>query len=140
MIESDYRNAISIDEKNLVKIGRLMTYYLAGSDVRALPNNKMMWAYLNTITHRRNGIKTGTTYNVIIEVEGAKRNHTVSVPNETTADNMLQKIGAMFPWAVLGYSDELKDLFNKNRDQFLALCYNTCEHVAVEPGFEDITR
>lgn len=136
-IESDYRTAASLHNKSLIKVGRLMTYYTAGSDIRAIPNNKMVWAYMNTITHRTNGIKTGTTYNVNIEVDGSKKSHVISMPNEATALAMLEKLNTMFPWVVVGFSDQLKTMYNKNRDEFLALRYNTCEHVAVEPGFEN---
>ncbi len=132
-IESDYASAESFDKKGETKMGRLMTYYTTGAETRALPNSKIMWTYQSTITHRTNGIKTGTTYNVILFLDGYKKEITLSVPDEATAQKMLQKMGSIFPWVVVGYSDELKKLFNKNRDQFLQLRYNTCEHVAIEP-------
>lgn len=137
-IESDYNNAASFTKKDDFKIGRLMTYYgLNSANPRAIPNNKLMWAYQNTTTHRTNGIKTGTTYSVMCFVEGAKNAYTISVPNEATAQDVLKKMNQMFPWVVVGYSDDLKKVFNKDRAQFLALRYNTVDHVAVEPGFED---
>lgn len=137
VIESDYERAVSYTKKGEIKIGLLMTYYIVGSTVRAIPNNKILWVYQNTITHRRNGIKTGTTYNVIIMVDGQKNGHTISVPNESTAQSMLEKYCTMCPWVIVGYSDQLKRLYNKDRSQFMELRYNTCEHIAVEPGFEE---
>lgn len=139
-IESDFARATSMTKNGSIKIGSLMTYYESGSCVRAIPNNKIMWAYQNTVTHRTNGIKTGTTYNVMIYAETRKTDICLSVPNEATAQEMLQKMSNMFPWIVIGYSDQLKKMFNKDRAQFLNLRYNTCEHVAVEPGFEDFAN
>lgn len=134
-LESDYARAVVIDKKGNIRVGRLMIYFIVGSDVRAIPNNKLVWAYMNTVTHRTNGIKTGTTYSVQLETEGAGA-FSVGVDKQEMALDMLTKINETLPWVVVGYSDELKALYNKNRAEFLNLRYNTCEHVAVEPGFE----
>lgn len=137
-IDSDLNSAVSYTKNGSIKIGRLCTYYnLTGTVPRAIPNNKIMWTYQNTTTHRTNGVKTGVTYSVMVYVEGNKNAFTISVPNEATAQDILKKINEMLPWVVVGYSDELRKLFNKDRSQFLQLRYNTVEHVAVEPGFEN---
>ncbi len=133
-IEADYASAKFFDKKGTLRVGRLMTYYTAGSIPRALPNNKMMWAYQNTVTHRTNGVKTGTTYNVMVFAETAPKGLTFPVANEAVAQDMLNYFNATLPWVVVGYSDELKKLYNKDRTQFLSLRYNTCEHTAVDPA------
>ncbi len=137
MVESDYRNAKSFDKGGTLKVGRLMTYYINGSDARAIPNSKIMWAYQNTVTHRTNGVKTGTTYNVMIYDEFTPKGHEFTVANESIAQDMLSLINTMLPWVVVGYSDELKKLYNKDRSQFLQLRYNTCEHTAAETDSGD---
>lgn len=131
-IEADFRSAKPFDKKGTLKVGKLMTYYTAGSIPRALPNAKMMWAYQNTVTHRTNGVKTGTTYNVMVYGETAPKGLTFPVANEAVAQDMLNHFNATLPWVVVGYSDELKKLYNKDRSQFLGLRYNTCEHTAVD--------
>lgn len=132
-IEADYAAAESYDKNGSVRQGRLMTYYTNGPITRAIPNNKIMWGYQNTITHRTNGIKTGTTYNVVLYVDGLKKEIYLSVPDEEAAQKMLHVMDTTFPWVVVGYSDDLKKLFSKERAQFLELRYNKCEHVPVEP-------
>ena len=132
-IDSDYRSAQSFDKKGILRVGRLMTYYLSGSSARAIQNSKMMWVYQNTITHRTNGVKTGTTYNVMVFDETAPKGLTFSVANEAVSQDMLNYFNATLPWVVVGYSDELKKLYNKDRAQFLQLRYNSCEHTAVDP-------
>ena len=96
----------------------------------------MLWAYQNTTTHRTNGIKTGVTYSVVIFIDGQKTGYTIGVPNEATAQEILKKMNEMFPWVVIGYSEDLRKLFHKDRVHFLELRYNKVAHVAVEPGFE----
>ncbi len=136
-IESDYAAAQNITKNDDIKMGRLMTYYHVGPDYRAIPHNKIMWAYQSTTTHRTNGIKTGTTYSVVYFVDGYKNSLNVSVPNEATALEILKRLNDTCPWIVIGYTDELKKLFNKNHAEFLQLRYNTMEHNPVEPGFEN---
>lgn len=140
-IESDLNSATAYEKKGTIKVGRLCTYYsLNGTVPRAIPNSKIQWAYQNTTTHRTNGIKTGVTYSVMIYADGEKNAHTIPVSTETIAQDILKKMNETFPWVIVGYSDDLKKLFNKDRAQFLQLRYNTVEHVAVEPGFESFTN
>ncbi|MCM1188601.1 MAG: hypothetical protein NC541_04840 [bacterium] len=139
-IESDMGSATAYEKKSTVKIGRLCTYYSLNATVpRAIPNSKIVWAYQNTTTHRTNGIKTGVTYSVMIYADGEKNAHTIPVSTEAIAQDILKKMIDTMPWVIVGYSDDLKKLFNKDRAQFLQLKYNTVEHVAVEPGFGNPT-
>ncbi|MCI8464124.1 MAG: hypothetical protein HFG25_14495 [Lachnospiraceae bacterium] len=134
--ESDYNSAPSYTKKGDLRVGRLFTYHVVGPCPRAIANSKILWAYQNTVTHRTNGVKTGTTYNVMVYVDGQKNPVTLDVPNETTAQDILQRYMTILPWVVVGYTDDLKRMFNKDRAAFLNLRYNTVEHVAVEPGME----
>lgn len=137
-VEADMNSAAAYEKKETIKIGRLFTYYNLNSAVPvAIPNKNMLWAYQNTTTHRTNGVKTGVTYSIIIYVNGEKNSHTISVSTEAIAQEMLTKIATTLPWVIVGYTDELSKLFKKDRPQFLQLRYNTVEHVAVEPGFEN---
>ncbi len=124
--ESDWNSAMEVTKG--MRIGRLFTYYMDGTNPRALPNSKMHWAYQLTTTHRTNGIKTGTSYSLMIWAEGYKKNISILVPNEASAQDILNRIGSMFPWVVTGYSDELSTMYHKNRAQFLQLRYNTVDH------------
>lgn len=131
-VESDYASAISITKNGSIKVGRLLTYYSSGSTMRAFPNKDIVWAYQSTTTHRTNGIKTGTTYSSILYLRGQKSAVTLTMPNEATTQDFLKRIEAMFPWAVVGYSEDLRRLFFKEYQQFLDLRFNTMEHNPVE--------
>lgn len=139
-IFSDINGAASFSGDN-IKVGRLCLYYGMNDTVpRAIPISKILWAYQNTTTHRTNGVKTGTTYSLMIFVDGRKSATVISVPSEAVAQGVLQQMNVMYPWVVVGYSDEIKKMFNKDRAQFLQLRYNTVEHTAVEPGFENFNK
>lgn len=131
--DSDWNSAAEICKG--VKVGRLFTYYMEGSKPRAIPNTKIMWSYQNTTTHRTNGIKTGTTYSIMVWVDGWKNASNIGVPNESAAQTMLRRFGDQFPWVVLGYSDELRKMYHNNRAQFMQLRYNTMDHSMSMPGF-----
>ena len=140
-VESDFNSAQSFTKNGSIKIGRLFIYDLSGSTPTAIPVSKIMWAHQVTTTHRTNGIKTGTSYSVTIYIDRSKKSSvSLSVPNEAMSQAILQKINASFPWVVVGFSEEIKRLFNKDRAQFLALRYNTVEHVAVDPAMSSFNE
>lgn len=122
-VEYDYEAARSFEKKDDIKIGRKLTYYIGGSKPHAILNRKIVWAYERTITHRRNGIKTGTTYEVVVGTFEKKTIH-ISVSKEAVALEILQYINENMPWVIIGYSDELNKMYNKNFQDFLELRYN----------------
>lgn len=135
-IESDMNSAVNYLKKNSIKLGRLCIYDLQNMIPKAIPVGKMLWAYQNTTTHRTNGIKTGVTYSITIYSDGQKNAQLIAVPDEATAQEILQKMSDMYPWICVGYTDDLKRMFFKDRTQFMQLRYNSVEHTTVEPGFE----
>lgn len=139
-LEADYNAAASFKKNDEIKVGRQFTYYMNGPDPRLIQNSKIIWAYQSTTTHRRNGIKVNTTYSIIMYVDDKRNCITLQMPNEASTQEMLKRMNATLPWVVVGYSEELRNMFNKDRAQFLSLRYNTVEHVAVEPGFENMNK
>ena len=61
-IVSDYQSA-NVISKN-IRIGRLLTYNAVSTSPRAYLNKNMAWAYLYRTKHYKNGIYTGSSYNV----------------------------------------------------------------------------
>lgn len=73
----------------------------------------LCWAYKNTVTHRTNGIKTGTSYNLMLRMaDGSMRAMSM---NEPQVDEWLQKIFVTFPGCVVGYNKDWEKLFKKDR-------------------------
>ncbi len=131
--ESDFNSAAVFTKNGDFRLGRIFTFYMQGSKPQAIINSKIQWVYQTTTTHRTNGIKTGTTYNLMVYVDGHKNPVSIMMPNEAILLEILRKIDAAFPWVVVGYTDELKKMYTKNRAEFLELRYNKVEHTVVEP-------
>lgn len=138
--EADYNAAQTFTKDGNIRVGKLFTYYITGATPKAIPNSKIMWTYQTTTTHRTNGIKTGTSYSLMVYVDGVKNNITLSMPNEAVTREILRKMDETLPWVVVGYTDDLKRMFNKDRTQFLDLRYNKVEHVAVDPSYTNVNN
>lgn len=118
--DMEYENARIYGD---VRIGNRLTFYMVGSHPHVILNEKLVWAYQHTTTHRTNGIKTGTTYSVVLSTNEKKSTY-VNVANENMALSILQDIKQNIPWVVVGYSDDLKNMYNKDFANFLELLYN----------------
>lgn len=116
----EYENARIIGD---IRIGSRLTFYMLGSTPHVVLNDKLVWAYQHTTTHRTNGIKTGTTYAVVLGTSEKKLTN-VTVKNESAAISVLENIQQCMPWVVLGYSDDLRNLYNKDMANFLEIVYN----------------
>lgn len=116
----EYENARVFGD---IRIGSRLTFYMIGSAPHVLLNDKLVWAYQHTTTHRTNGIKTGTTYAVVLATSEKKITN-IPVKNESASISVLSDIQQYMPWVVLGYSDELRNLYNKDMANFLEIVYN----------------
>lgn len=85
-------------------------------NVKFLPINNLVWVYNIRTKHYYNGIKTGTSFSVMcysdknekfsFDVGGKKK--------EDEAIEIVNLISQKAPWAICGYSDEIKKNFKKN--------------------------
>lgn len=113
-----------------LKIGRTFTFYFDGNHPHIILNDKIVWAYQSTTTHRTNGIKTGTTYEVIIYTIEKKAIH-ASVSSQSDAVTVLDHMANTMPWVVLGYTKDIEKLFKNDFQNFLQGRYYTMPHPAV---------
>lgn len=138
--ESDFNSALPIEGNKSAKMGQRFIYHEIRSTVpRAIPITKIAWAYQTTTTIRNKyGRTTGTTYSITIFTADAphadkKYATNIIVANEAAAQMLLGRLAAYCPWIILGHSDELKKMFNKERPRFLNLKFNTVEHTVATP-------
>lgn len=108
--EYEYENAKLLSKSGDIRIGRRMMFYMLGSKAHMLQTDKIVWAYLKSTTHRTNGIKTGTTYQVAIYTY-TKKMINISVNKETIGQEILKYMNETMPWAVIGYSDDLNRMY-----------------------------
>lgn len=121
-VEYEYDSSQEFGKGTDIRIGRRLIFYMMGSTPHVLLKDKLVWAYQNTTTHRTNGIKTGTTYSVVLTTIEKKAMH-LSVASEAQAVNILQYINQDMPWVVVGYSDDIRRLYNGDFQNFLQMHY-----------------
>jgi hypothetical protein len=77
----------------------------------------LWWAYKLVTQRRVNFIPVGKTYAAVLVFNGG----TVQIPgNQAKVDEMLQYAAARAPWAIFGFSDQLKAHLKKNPAEFYA--------------------
>ena len=123
-LEAEYAGARVMIQKDNLRIGRRLIFYMTGRRTRVIVNDKIVWAYQQSTTHRTNGIKTGTTYEILVYLLNEKKARRINMPGEEKAGEVLQYMYDNIPTAVVGYTDELLSLFNKDYQGFLNLRYH----------------
>lgn len=120
-IATDYQNAYVVNKN--VRIGRLFTYNATPTAPRAYLNNNMAWAYQHRTKNYTNGIYTGSSYNVIIyPARGTDKMGDIAIKKKLS-EQILEFYANNFPHMIVGYSDELRDMYNNDRNRFLSLRY-----------------
>lgn len=121
--EFDYEGARVFSEKAGIRIGQRLTYFMKGRKPHAVPNDKIVWAFHRSVTHRVNGIKTVTTHETVL-YNYDKKIFQISVSKEAMAVEILQYIEQNMPWVVIGYDNDLDKMFRKEYQNFLDIAYN----------------
>lgn len=134
----EYQGARIILKPDDFRIGRRLTFFMIGSKPHVLLNDEIVWAYQKTTTHRTNGIKTGTTYSIVLNTIDkkkyesqnvfTKRQSEISVAGEQKALETLEYIGQTMPWVLLGFDNDLSRLYNKDCKSFLDIQYFKVDH------------
>ncbi len=77
----------------------------------------LLWAYKKVTRHSLNFIPTGKTYNALMIFYGGSADVQAK---EAQVEQILQYAAAKAPWAVIGFSNDLKKLFEKQTAEFCA--------------------
>jgi len=77
----------------------------------------LLWAYKKVTKHSVNFIPTGKTYQAIVHAYGGNAELPGSQKN---VDAMLQEAARRAPWAIVGFTTEIQQLFLKNNREFCA--------------------
>lgn len=123
----EYESAKLFNKSNDFRIGKRITFFMPGSKAHMLSNDKIVWAYQKTTTHRTNGIRTGMTYDIVFKTY-EKKNFEVNVPKESVGQEVLQYINETMPWVVIGYDKEIENMYLKDYHNFLQIRYNQVSH------------
>jgi hypothetical protein len=116
-LEADYMDAIVIGS---VRIGKMWTFFFIGKKAHLLKNDELVWAYLEQVTHRVNGIKSGVTKSLVLYTK-KKKKYALIMKNADVVNTALDALSQVQPNMVIGYSDELKKCFNKDFETFMKI-------------------
>lgn len=116
----DFDSAEEISKKPMFRKGRLFVFFLNSATPHAFALENLVWVYPHVTTHRTNGIKTGTTYEIMFVDKNNKRVK-ASMGNKKEMEHVMDYLSERLNWVIFGYSDELIRL---NINQLMELRYN----------------
>ncbi len=85
----------------------------------ALQLDRLMWVYKKVTSHSVNFIPTGKSYELLMH-DNFGQEHTIKMSEQQVHDT-IERINGHAPWAVVGFTDEIKGLWDKQRDEFYSL-------------------
>ncbi len=88
-------------------------------DLHMTQLDKLVWLYKKVTKHSVNFIPTGKSYELILH-DNLGRQHTLKMP-EHQLDDTIAQVNRHAPWAVVGFTDEIKAMWDKHRDDFYQL-------------------
>lgn len=138
-IDNDYLNAVCISKH--VKIGTYYTFIMRAMSGTVIKNDELVWAYTSKVTHKTNGIPTGTTYSVLL-YDVNRKSYSLPSKNEQMCQEMLNRYSQISNKIIIGYDDEYMQLFQKDFKRFLAIAYNRIDNVPMnenngQTGFDN---
>ncbi|MBP3475772.1 MAG: hypothetical protein J6K48_05590 [Lachnospiraceae bacterium] len=110
-ITEDYANACVVN--NRVRIGRIFTYDCSGLAARVYLNDEIIWVY-RTEAGRSNKVHLWDIHGKGHAIKG-------DMQECSQAINFYED---RFPYIVIGFSTNLRQLFHRDRQNFLTLRYN----------------
>jgi hypothetical protein len=79
----------------------------------------IMWIYKKITTHKAYGvITTGKTFEICIMTRNGRAIYTTG--KEMQIDEIISNISSKAPWVITGFSNEIKNLWDKERNTFIA--------------------
>lgn len=102
-----------------------------GSIIVFAETSKIVWVYIKQVTQKVNFITTNKNYSIMLGLMDGQR-HQIRVSNQDFAQNCVQILSELCPKAVIGYTDQLNHLFEKELVQFLRLKYCANEDKSVD--------
>ncbi len=119
-----------------IRIGRNYLFDCSGAKTDVFALRQVAWAYSHQVNHQKYGRTVSTTYSIILYTEN-KKSHQLTMPSKAASDQVLDELNRKCPAGIFGYSDQLKQLFNKNYDDFPRLRRQKEAEINQSQGFND---
>lgn len=131
--DSDYQTAA--EPVKGIKIGRSYLFNCKNAKTELIPLRQIAWAYTHQINHQKYGRTVSTTYSIMLFTED-KKQHQLYMPSKDACNQFIDELNRKCPAGIFGYSDQLKQLFNKNFEEFNRL--RRKKEAEMNPGFSDM--
>ena len=92
------------------------------------PLSKVVWVYQSITKHYTNGIRSGTTYALNLCFNDGEMETITS--SKKQVDALQDFVAERCPNAILAFSDDLKDLWASNKEEFCRLAATSCRAAA----------
>ena len=119
-----------------IRIGRNYLFDCSGAKTDVFALRQVAWAYSHQVNHQKYGRTVSTTYSIILYTEN-KKSHQLTMPSKAASDQVLDELNRKCPAGIFGYSDQLKQLVNKNYDEFTRLRRQKEAEINQSQGFND---
>ncbi len=119
-----------------IRIGRNYLFDCSGAKTDVFALRQVAWAYSHQVNHQKYGRTVSTTYSIMLYTEN-KKSHQLTMPSKAASDQVLDELNRKCPAGIFGYSDQLKQLFNKNYDEFTRLRRQKEAEINQSQGFND---
>lgn len=132
--DSDYETAS--EPTSGIRIGRNYLFDCTTAKTMVYSFRQIAWAYTHQVNHQKYGRTISTTYSIMLYTED-KKQHTLGMPGKAMCDQVIAELNRKCPAGIFGYSDQLKQLFNKNYDEFTRLRRQKEAEMNQAQGFAD---
>jgi len=119
-LEFDFQSANTVDNK--IWVGRKYTLYFDKQKIRVLKNSDVLWAYYYEYTIKRRGSTTVKHY--VVTYNKDKKSTRIGASSRFACEKILDTYSKTQPHMVLGYTEELANMFQNNIKDFIALSQN----------------
>lgn len=129
----EYECARAFNKKGNLRISSKLTFFMLGKTPHVLLNDKVVWVYqMNTTTN------SVTTYELRFFLVNNRNPFHIAISNSDTGTEALRYIAQTMPKTIVGYSEDLLNMFQRDYQGFLNLKYNRPVGEAVPIGLENL--
>ncbi len=119
MADSDYQTSKSICRD--FKIGNRYLFSTVNAKTFVVELDKLIWAYTHETQHKKYGRTVNTTYMIMLYTDDKKK-ESVSISSKEDCQAILQQLSDSNSAIIIGYTDQLMNLYQKNYPEFIRLC------------------
>jgi|GEM_PF-3127065 len=122
-LDREMQGEIFKSAKNVI-ITKSWLFNKVAADTYLFPLNRVVWVYQSVTKHYTNGIRSGTTYAVNLCFNDGEMQTITSTKKQV--DDLQAFISARCPNAILAFSDDLKNLWAIDKEEFCRIAATSC--------------